>query len=373
MLPLGEWSHPHGKIAITADRARHFVEQFQSNVAGQELPVWFVHNTDANRSNPLYGVAAGWITSMQAHEQDGVVIDIEFTEKAAEQVNGGEYRYLSAEYFDKVQLPHHDAPETDVIVGVSLMNRPHLKGMRPILNEETGHQFLVEQGGDDNPNPGSEGGGPMDPILVALAESAGVDLSDDQTELTDEQREAIAEHQAEAKTALTDAEASVTTLEEKLAKSDPKGAKMRSLAEAGFEDEAKEIALARGDRLVRNLEGQVDGEFQLAPVVVDEMRAYAEDSDVDHLITIAGKFASGKALVDLEEHGSSEGGGGADNDSDADKGAGDKLVALAEKMAKEDEISFTEALDKVLEDPENRKAYNAYRLSMDSEAVMVEA
>ncbi len=213
----------------------------------------------------------------------------------------------------------------------------------------------------------------MDPILVALAESAGVDLSDDQTELTDEQREAIAEHQAEAKTALTDAEASVTTLEEKLAKSDPKGAKMRSLADAGFEAEAEEIALARGDRLVRNLEGEIEGEFQLAPVIADELRAYAEDSDVDHLITIAGKFASGKALVDLEEHGSSEGGGGADNDSDADKGAGDKLVALAEKMAKEDEISFTEALDKVLEDPENRKAYNAYRLSMDSEAVMVEA
>lgn len=366
LFPIGKWSHPHGRIEVTPERASHFVEQFNRGVAGQQVPVFYIHHTPANVSNPDYGKAAGWIQAMSADPERGVLIDIEFSEEGAEAVRGRKYKYLSAEFFDKVQLPHHDMPESDVIVGAALVNRPHLKGMSPLLNEETGHQFIFEAG-DNKAGEGSQGGGPMDPILVALCEAAGVDVADDQTELTEDQQDAVLAHQKELSDTITAKDAEIKDLKADLAKRDPEGSKVRSLAEAGFEDEAKEIVLARGERFIRELSAQVPDGGKLSPAVEGELRSFAENSDPAHLRNIITLSVEGKAIVDLDEKGTESAG---NDDDESGEAAGNALVDLAEKLADEKDIPFEKALDMAAD--QKPELWNDYQKAMGSDKAAVE-
>ena len=208
LFPLGKWKHPNGEINITPERARSFAEGFKAQLAGQKLPILYIHSSKSNVSNPDYGKAAGWITDGRADDERGVVIDVDWTDRGAKAVQGKEYQYLSAEYFDQVQLPQHKQPHRDVVIAAALTNRPHLKGMDPILNEETGHMFLFGESKPDSP----EKGGPMDPILLALAKSAGVEVSEDATELTDDQREAIEKHLEDDESTVAVAAGGLTTV-----------------------------------------------------------------------------------------------------------------------------------------------------------------
>lgn len=357
LFPFGTWNHPAGKIKIDAGRAKKFVEGFKRQVAGQRLPVFYIHSSPKNVSNPNYGKAAGWITDMSVHDQKGVMIDIDFTEEGANAVRNKEYQYLSAEYFDKVMLPHHDSPKSDVLVGAALVNRPHLKGMSPLLNEETGHMFLIAE--DDNLDD-PEGGGPVDPILLALAKAAGIELSEDVEELTEEQRSAIEQHLADREKQGKDLDTQVQLLQEKLdALEDPEPKQARKLAEAGFEEEAKLLSEYRGDKLIREFEADLPDGHVLAPSVKEKLRSYALENDAQHLSDAMRIVASGKGTVDLEEHGSS--GGGLNDTAPANVGA--KIIKLAEEKIKEDkDLSFSDAM--LLVSADEPKLWNEYQESM---------
>ena len=360
LFPIGEWSHPDGKVRIDYPRAQHFAEQFNQRKAGQRLPVFYIHSAQSNVANPQYGKAAGWFADMRADETQGVLIDIEFTEAGAEAVRKGEYKYLSAEYFDKVQLPHHKTPQQDVIMGAALVNRPHLKGMNPILNEETGHQFISVAESTNE-------GGPMDPVLVQLAELAGVELSEDDEQLTDEQRSAIKTYLESNETRVKDLEATAGILTKKLeAAENPIKAKAKNLAEAGFAEEAALLTEYRGDHLMKQLSEPLEAGSKLSPAVEAKIREYADGSDDKHLQEAFKLVASGKGIVDLTEKGS----GGNDDDEEAtDSDAGDKLVALADALAKDKEIQFDEALDLV--SAENPELWNSYQKFLGSPRAMI--
>lgn len=362
LMPLGTWSHPRGKIQVDYARAQRFAEGFRKRLAGQDLPILYIHSDAKNLSNPLYGQAAGWISDVRADPDKGVLLDIDFTEEGAAAVRGKKYRYLSAEYFDKVQLPHHDRPHQDVIVGAALVNRPHLKGMNPILNEETGHQFLAEESGTD------KGGGPVDPILAQLAKLAGVELPEDAKELTEEQSGAIVKWAEGLDKSAKDATAKHALLEKRLSElEDPDKAKARSLAEAGFEEEAKLLSEYRADRLVRQLSDSLPEGSKLTKVVEEHLREYAANDDQDEFHKAFKLALEGKAVVDLTERGTTQ------SDDDKDKSpatVGDELVAMATKRAKEDEINFTEAMELVV--AENPAKWNEYQLSLDSRQATIE-
>ena len=353
LMPLGKWNHPNGKIEVTYDRAKSFSDGFQRRVAGQRLPLLWIHSDKGNVSNPLYGKAAGWITGMHADQSKGLLIDIEFTKQGAESVRNKEYAYLSAEYFDKVQLPHHSTPHKDVMIGAALVNRPHLKGMTPILNEETGHQFLRESAKNDD----NKGGGPVDPILLQLAKAAGIELSEEATELTDDQRKTLESHLSDNKSELEklegvtkerdDAKARLVKLE------DPTKAKAKSLHEAGFEDEAKLLEELAAEREIKRLGDMLPEGFVYSPTVKDKLTEYAASRDPKHLQEAFSLVVSGKGTVDLTEHGSS--GGGKD---DEDPGA--EFNSLSEALAKSADITLAEAQDQIAEEkPELLEAHEA--------------
>lgn len=358
LMPIGEWRHPLGAIKVTPERARKFAEGFSKKVAGQDLPILYIHSDPANASNPLYGQAAGWITDVRADDRDGVLLDIEFSEEGAEAVRSKKYRYLSAEFFNKVQLPHHDRPQEDVIMGAALVNRPHLKGMRPILNEETGHILLAEE--SDN-----EGGGPMDPILVMLAELAGVEISEDAESLTDEQGTKIKEWATGLQKSVSDATAKINLLETKLEENqDPEEAKIVSLREAGFGEEATLLDEYRADKAIRELSEKVPEGSKLTSAAEAEMRKFVKEKDAAALQNFLGLAVQGKAVVDLSEKGTEQ---NPSDDKADDLGA--ELVGMANKLAKEEEISFSEAMDRVQQD--NPSKWNEYQLSLGSSKAMI--
>ena len=355
LMPLGEWKHPRGTIKITPERAASFARQFERRVAGQDLPILYIHSDAGNKANPLYGQAAGWITKVYADEQRGVLIDADLTDDGVDAVQSKKYRYLSAEYFDKVQLPHHDAPETDVLVGAALVNRPHLKGKDPILNEETGHQFLM--GGDNEPGTDPEGGGPVDPILQQLCEAAGIELSEDQTELTEDQRSKLESH-------LQNRESQVTTLTEEnadlkrqLAEKDPEGDRQRSLSEAGFTEEATLLAEYRADRTERQFVESIPEGFKPTKPFTDAVRAYGLTLDESKLAEALELSLAGKATVEVGERGSN--GPGKEGSIDNPELELDKL-AKAKQKELGDDTSYFEALQLVMADPENRELAEAY-------------
>lgn len=358
LMPLGTWKHPQGDIIVDFDRAKSFEQQFKRSVAGQKLPILYIHSDKTNVSHPQYGKAAGWITDLRADENLGVVVDMEFTEPGAAAVKNKEYQYLSAEYFDKVQLPHHLTPEKDVIMAAALVNRPHLKGMKPILNEETGHLWVAAE-------ETTEGGGPVDPILVVLAEQAGVEVPDDATELTEDQRSKITQFLTTQQTSLSEAQERIKTLESAEPKNEPKDQKIRSLEEAGFKEEAALLSKYRAERTIRELsEGLPEGQ-RLAPTVVQKIETYSEQGDEGALREAFKLVASGKGIVDLSEKGTSDGGAPAPTPGNE----GIELTALANAKAKELDIPFGDAMNLVI--AEHPDKWNAYQLSMGSDEAVI--
>ena len=361
LMPIGTWKHPLGVIQITAARARKFAESFKQKIAGQDLPILYIHSDKENISNPKYGEAAGWVTNVIADDERGVLVDIEFTKEGADAVRSKKYRYLSAEYFNKVQLPHHDRPHEDVIVGAALVNKPHLKGMDPILNSETGHLLVSEVGETDK-----QGGGPMDPILVQLAKLAGIELSEDAEALTDDEGAKIKEWAEGLNKSASDANTKISLLETRLEDLEPDGdKKARSLKEAGFEEEATLLNEYRADKAVRKLSEDIPSGQVLTPVAETHMRDFVLEEDQKALGELLKLAFEGKATVDLVEHGTIL-------DPDADTKpteSGTELVDLATKRAKADDISFSEAMDLVAaEEPEK---WNQYQLSMGSQQATI--
>ncbi len=360
LMPIGTWKHPRGIIQITAARARKFAESFKAKIAGQDLPILYIHSDKENISNPKYGEAAGWVTNVIADDERGVLVDIEFTEEGAAAVRGKKYRYLSAEYFNKVQLPHHDRPHEDVIVGAALVNKPHLKGMDPILNSETGHLLVSEVGDTD------KGGGPMDPILVQLAKLAGIKLSEDAEALTDDEGVKIKEWAEGLNKSVSDSNAKISLLEKRLEDLEDDGDKeTRTLREAGFEEEAILLNEYRADKAVRKLSEDIPSGQVLTPVAETHMRDFVLENDQKALGELLKLAFEGKATVDLVERGTHD----ADDDTNTDTEVGDELVSMATKRAKENEISFSDAMDLVAaEEPEK---WNQYQLSMGSQQATV--
>ena len=364
LMPIGSWNHPLGKIAITPERAASFAAQYKRSVTGQKLPVLWIHSDKGNAANPNFGKAAGWMTDVRADDELGVVVDIEFSDEGAKAIRQKEFSYLSAEYFDKVQLPHHDAPENDVIVAAALVNRPHLKGIQPLLNEETGHQFLL--GEAEKP---IKGGSPMDPILRQLCEQAQIELSDDQSELTEEQSATLKKFLAKRDTDFKDTSSKVTLLEEKVtALEDPEKARSKSLEEAGFEEEAKLLSEYRADRLVTTLGEFVPDGQALTPSAEIEARKYALEQTPENLENLHKVLLSGKAIVDVRELGHNK------VPDEPDDGDSDALAATileeSTKIAKEQEIPLGEAMS--IYASANPEKWNEYQMSMGGNMATME-
>ena len=138
-LPLGNYTHPlYGQVVVTPDRVRRLASSVKNNVREIDLDINYDHREHT-------GKAAGWIRDAEDRGDNGLWLQIEFTEPAREAIAKGEYRYMSSEFSDEWEHPKTGAKHQDVLFGAALTNRPWLKDILPInMSEVTGGEQVDE-------------------------------------------------------------------------------------------------------------------------------------------------------------------------------------------------------------------------------------
>lgn len=139
-LPIGTWRHPiKGVVNHTFENIQRFADNINNRIRGIDLYANYDHREKG-------GDAAGWIKAAEARE-DGLWVQVDWTEKAAKKLEDKEYRYWSSEYMDEWENPHTGQKHKDVLIGGALTNIPYLKNLVPInLSELDAHK--EEQGMD---------------------------------------------------------------------------------------------------------------------------------------------------------------------------------------------------------------------------------
>lgn len=116
----------YGDVPITPQKLQRFVNHFHNNTRGQEIAINYDHGADVAKGNK----ASGWIRDVRLNG-DKLVLGIEFTEPAKQELKNKEWRYFSLEWEDE-WVDNDGNTHEDVIVGGGLTNRPVAKNLMPI-------------------------------------------------------------------------------------------------------------------------------------------------------------------------------------------------------------------------------------------------
>lgn len=126
ILKAGVFAHPfYGLMRITPQVLQEMVQNFDQDVRRQRLPIDYFHESD--------GMAAGWFTRIYTLA-DGNELwgDAEFTPKAQQMLRDKEVAYFSADFYFEWEDPETGTVYKNVLNGGGLVNRPFIKGMKPV-------------------------------------------------------------------------------------------------------------------------------------------------------------------------------------------------------------------------------------------------
>lgn len=137
--PIGTYQHPvYGEIKLDNDKVIRMARNINTGVRGQDLDIDYEHKKRD-------GKAAGWVKKAQARE-NGLWLQVDWTDPAKQAIQNKEYRYFSPELADAWQHPQSGETYKDVVLGGALTNRPFLKGILPInLSEVIDTVELIDQ------------------------------------------------------------------------------------------------------------------------------------------------------------------------------------------------------------------------------------
>ena len=239
---VGEWhGHPSGSFKITAEDLKTIKENFDKQKT--EIVIDYEHQT-------LYGTeapAAGWISELMI-EGDKLLAKITWTEKAAEYIKNGEYKYVSPVYvFDSFDN------KTNAYIGiklhsVALTNTPFLDELGEVhANKNTQKEKNMDK--DKNPT-NAEDQKKHDEKDGDAASQTGTD-ADLATE-NEKLKEQLAEAKVEAAIAANKITADQKAWAVKYCKQDPEGFTQF----LSFQKEQKDLP---GSNMFANKSGQGDG------------------------------------------------------------------------------------------------------------------
>jgi hypothetical protein len=117
----------YGSVEVTDQKIQNFITNFHTNTRGQEIAINYDHGVDVAKGNK----AAGWIRDARKSADGKLVLGVEFTEPAKQELKNKEWRYFSLEWEDE-WTNNEGTVYTDVMVGGGLTNRPIAKGLMPI-------------------------------------------------------------------------------------------------------------------------------------------------------------------------------------------------------------------------------------------------
>ncbi len=136
-----EYESPrYGKIVITAERNRRFVENFRSAVYQEKLPI------DAEHETKLSGAMA-WVVDMRQNSDGSVDAKVDWTDRGRSLMEGDQFKYFSPEFFDEWRDPASGEVYSDVAIGGALTTRPFFKekSLRPLVASEGGIDALLDE------------------------------------------------------------------------------------------------------------------------------------------------------------------------------------------------------------------------------------
>lgn len=240
---VGEWhGHPNGSFKITAEDLKTIKENFDKQQT--EIVIDYEHQT-------LYGTeapAAGWISELMI-EDDKLLAKVSWTEKAAEYIKNGEYKYISPVYvFDSFDN------KTNAYIGiklhsVALTNTPFLDELGEVHANKQNTQKEENMGKDTNPANAEDQKKP-DAKGADAANQAGAD-ADLATE-NEKLKEQLAETKVEAAIAANKITADQKAWAVKYCKQDPEGFEQF----LSFQKPSKDLP---GSNMYANKGGQGDG------------------------------------------------------------------------------------------------------------------
>lgn len=124
---VGEWrGHPSGAFEVTTDHLREVIRAFDE----QETPVPF----DYEHASTIEGAeapAAGWIQKLELRGEQLWAL-VEWTERGAEYIRRGEYRFSSAVLFFDAPDKTTGRPRKCRLHSVALTNTPFMDGLQSI-------------------------------------------------------------------------------------------------------------------------------------------------------------------------------------------------------------------------------------------------
>ena len=302
LLRAGNFFHDGRDIKISNHDLKNMVKNFSEKVRGIDLMIDFSHNSE--------GEAAGWIKNLVLSDNDNQLwAEVDWTPSGLKSLENKAFKYISADfsfdYKDNEKLDSYGA----TLFGAGLTNRPVVKSMEPIVlseNNNLNSEVTKMANGDYEKEALQEGEGNEE--LEALIKQLKDDLLKKDEELIALRKE----------------------LEENKLEKEERLAEMEKEKELGEKNKAFDKKLSEG-------------------LVVEAQRNPFIENDME-------KFLSLQHEIKLSETGTSK-----EPESKMNKENFEaKVIALAEKKAKEEKLPIDEAIGKVLkENIEIEKLYNS--------------
>jgi|11_taG_2_1085331.scaffolds.fasta_scaffold06050_3 phage I-like protein len=312
LIRKGEFNHAYyGKFDITEEVLREFKLNFDRNARRVDIAIDYFHDSHAE--------AAGWVKEVELKENDSELwVRVEWTDKAKEKILGKEIRYISAEfdldYVDSETKKEYGA----TLYGAGITNRPHVKDMQPIFSEAIINNPINNKNKETNMVDFKE-----------ILESVG--------ELSEDEKLQLGEKLGfTTKTAEAGAEAKKLSEAKKLA---DEAVKAKDADIKKLSDTVTKLSGTVKDLTAENAKKDKEAQFNTMLSngnVVEAQRAAFMDSDI-------AEFAKNAvAGINLKEAGS-----GASSEDDEANIASAKFTEEADKLVKEEGITFTEAAKRV--------------------------
>lgn len=129
VIPKGQWDHPaYGEINIDDAALREFKENYDRGLR-RDIPITEGH--DMMEESP----AIGWFDDLEIRN-DGLWASINWTERGKTLLAEKAYKYFSPEFFIEYEDPQTREDHEHVIVGGALTNRPYFKNLKAVVLSE---------------------------------------------------------------------------------------------------------------------------------------------------------------------------------------------------------------------------------------------
>lgn len=134
----GKYQHPtYGEINVTKGFNQALVDSVTSHIYQDNIPLDVEHETK------LSGAVA-WIKDMRLNEDGSADAFVEWTERGKQLLRGGQFKYVSPEWFGNWRDPASGVVHHNVVAGGAITTRPFFKEkvLRALVASETGAHII---------------------------------------------------------------------------------------------------------------------------------------------------------------------------------------------------------------------------------------